>query len=114
MIGASSGAGAPSTLPDSSAFGQLRFSQAIACSLLFEGSVFSTPSDLDFFLIGLLVSFSAVHGDLFGGRLFSFPLGGLRFVFAPPSVVLAFALPLAAGMASSAAARFKPGERFWS
>ena len=105
MIGAASGAGA---------FGPSRFSQEIAGSLLFEGSVFSTSSHLYFFLFGLQASFSAVHGDLFGGLLFSFPRGAFCLGFAPPSVVLAFALPLAAGMASSAAARFKPGERFWS
>ena len=52
MIGASSGAGAPSTLPESSAFGHPRFSQAIAGSLLFEGSVFSSSLDLGFFLFG--------------------------------------------------------------
>ena len=105
MIGASSGAGA---------FGLSRFSQEIAGSLLFEGSVFSTSPDLGFLLFGPRASCSAIVGLCFDGRLFSFPPGGFCFVFAPPSADLAFALALAAGMASSAAARFKRSERFWS
>ena len=105
MLGASSGAGA---------LGPPRFSQEMAGSLLFEGSVFSTSPDLGFLLFGPWASCSAVVGFCFDGRLFSFPRGGFCFVFAPPSADVAFALALAAGMASSAAARFKRSERFWS
>ena len=85
-VSSASGAGAvSSTLPGSSAIGVVRFLQALA-GLLFEGSVssVSSGSDLDFFLFGPHASFSVVHGDLFGGRLFSFPRGGFCFVFASP------------------------------
>ena len=114
IVGASSTAAAgavSSTLPGSSAFGAARFLQESA-ALLFKGLIFSVSSGsgLDFFLFGLHASFSVVQGDLFGGRLCYFPRGGFCFVFAPPSVVLAFALLLAAGIAPSAAARFKQSE----
>ena len=103
IAGASSttaAAAVSSTSPGSSAIGVVGFLQALA-GLLFEGSVSSVPfgSDLDFFLFGPHASFSVVQGDLFGGRLFSFPRGGFCFVFVSPSVDLAFALALAAGMA---------------
>ena len=110
IAGASSAAaGGVSTLPGSSASWAARFLQEFT-GLLFKGSVSSAASGsgLDFFLFGLHASFSTVQDDRFCGRLFSFPRGGFCFVFVSLSVDLAFAL--AAGMASSAAARFKQGE----
>ena len=111
IAGASSAAagGVSSTLPGSLTSWAARFLQEFT-GLLFKGSVSSAASGsaLDFFLFGLRASFPTVQDDRFCGRLFSFPRGGFCFVFVSLSVDLAFAL--AAGMASSAAARFKQGE----